>query len=432
MKGNGKNSERFLYFRTEAVRKPLGAGRRSEIFQTIRGKFPDIVSGKSFAGTALERLGSPAGFAAMAMVPGVADPEGGAPAERWLDVARAVNAACENGHGAWGVSNHVVGCFFPVETGDACLSIAGRIRETLSPETGVFIGMAVYPAIHYTKHAIFGNAIKALDHAGFPGQKGMAVFDAVTLNISGDRLYQAGDIVGAMEEFEAGLSMDPANVNLHISLGVCHGTLGYRKKAMKEFDTAISLDPKDPMALYNKGVICLIAGEKKKALAHFIRADNYGKDLFEPGFQAGKICFGMKDYSKAERHFKKAAECNPRSGPVFRYLGKCAIARKDPKAAILAYKKAVKINPFDAESLSALGFLYGIRNENPEIAVLYCRHSVRISPENGLYRYRLGRLYLKQDRREEALDAFVEAARLGHDAAEFIDRIQNRRTAKAS
>ena len=222
MKGNGKNSERFLYFRTGTVQKPSGKEWQSENFQTICEEFPDIVSGESFVGKALGRLGSPTGFAAMAMVPDIPDSGNDSPAKRWLDVARAVNTVCQNENGVWGVSGHMIGCFFPVKTEAECVSTADRIRESLAPETGVFIGMALYPAIHFTKQAIFGNAVKALDHAGFPGQDGMAVFDAVTLNISGDRLYQAGDIIGAMQEFEAGLLMNPANVNLHISLGVCH------------------------------------------------------------------------------------------------------------------------------------------------------------------------------------------------------------------
>lgn len=407
-------------------------GRQSEIFHMLFEEFPTIVSDEAFVPSALERLGTSTAFSAMAMVPDIPDSESGLRAEKWLDLARTVNEVCGNENGIWGLVGRVLGCFFPVDSDEACHAIAKRIRGALPPKSGVFIGMAVYPTTRYTKHAVFDNAVKALDHAGFPGQNGAAVFNAVTLNISGDRLYQAGDIVGAMQEFEAGLSMDPSNVNLHISLGVCHGTLGIYKKALKEFDIAASLAPKEPMALYNQGLIYLIAGKRKTALSHFIRAEKFGKDLFEPGFQAGKICMGLKDYTEAERHFEIAAERNPESGTVFRYLGKCAIARNDPKAAILSYKKAVKINPFDADSLSALGYLYGIRNENPEIAILYCRHSVRISPENGLYRYRLGRLYLRQNRREEALNEFVEATKLGHDAREFIDRIQNRQPAKAS
>jgi len=367
------------------------------------------------------------------MVPDIPDSsDNDSPIEKWIDLARAADAVCENENGVWGVSKHVIGCFFPVETQEECVSTAARIRENLASETSALFGMAVYPAIHFIKHAILDNAMKALDHAGFPGQNGMAVFDAVTLNISGDRLYQAGDIIGAMQEFEAGLLMDPSNVNLHISLGVCHGALGYCKKALKEFDIALSLDPKEAMGLYNKGMIHLIAGLKKKALSYFILADKHGENLFEPAFQAGKICFGLKEFRKAEHYLEKAAEYNPQSAPVFRYLGNSRIARNDPKAAIISYKKAVKINPFDAGSLSALGYLYGIRNENPEIAILFCRHSVRISPENGLYRYRLGRLCLRQDRYEEALSEFIEATKLGHDASEFIDRIQNRRSAKAS
>jgi hypothetical protein len=45
---------------------------------------------------------------------------------------------------------------------------------------------------------IVTNAEKALDHAGFFGPGTITGFDAVSLNISGDRRYQAGDIAGAI------------------------------------------------------------------------------------------------------------------------------------------------------------------------------------------------------------------------------------------
>ncbi len=42
-----------------------------------------------------------------------------------------------------------------------------------------------------------------------------------------------------------------------------------------------------------------------------------------------------------------------------------------------------------------------------------CEQSVTISPEIGLFRYRLGRLYLRQNRQDEALKELQAAADLG-------------------
>lgn len=92
--------------------------------------------------------------------------------------------------------------------------------------------------------------------------------------------------------------------------------------------------------------------------------------------------------------------------------------------AVTAYKKAIKQNPGDADSLSALGYLLDIQGENPEITTIFCQQSVEISPENGLFRHRLGQLYLKQNLLEEALQEFQKATDLGYDAVEFIEKVR--------
>ena len=50
--------------------------------------------------------------------------------------------------------------------------------------------------------------------------------------------------------------------------------------------------------------------------------------------------------------------------------------------------------------------------------------SVELVPDNGLYRNRLGRIYLMENRIEEALEQFQEATKLGHDSIEFIEKIE--------
>jgi cytochrome c-type biogenesis protein CcmH/NrfG len=96
--------------------------------------------------------------------------------------------------------------------------------------------------------------------------------------------------------------------------------------------------------------------------------------------------------------------------------------------AITAYKKAIRLNPHDAASMSALGCLLDDQGENPEITLMFCRESVGISPENGLFRYRLGQLYFKQNRLNDALQEYTKAEQLGYNAARDIQKLKNRLT----
>ena len=65
------------------------------------------------------------------------------------------------------------------------------MRQTIS------LGVAVTPCGGYTNLEIITNAQKALDHASFLGPSTVALFDSVSLNISGDKRFESGDLDGA-------------------------------------------------------------------------------------------------------------------------------------------------------------------------------------------------------------------------------------------
>lgn len=439
--------EEFLFSQTDTREcDPMSDSDRSDDHLISVGlyelseAFPDILSGKTLTDAAMTRLESSSAFGAMAVRIDSFSTGTKTDAEKHeiethaadilLDVARAVDSTCnlsDTSRGIWGEVTHgVLGCFFPEKDEASCLELADTLRKNLAllRDETVTIGIALYPLIQFGKNEILENACKALDHAAFSGPGNTAVFDAVSLNISGDKLYQKGKIDEAIEEFGKALLIDPSNINVHNSLGVCYGVLGIYKKAFEEFKTAIRLDNNEIMAIYNAGLINLFMGNKDNALKFFLVAGRLGEDVFEVAFQTGRLYLEMEKLSDAKNFLEKAATLRPSSGSVFRYLGECYTALKMKDQAILAYKKAIKLNPYDATSLSALGYLFDIQNENPEIATVFCQHSVALSPENGLFRHRLGRLYLKQNRKDEALAEFIRAANLGHDSHPFIEEIQ--------
>jgi uncharacterized protein HemY len=63
---------------------------------------------------------------------------------------------------------------------------------------------------------------------------------------------------------------------------------------------------------------------------------------------------------------------------------------------------------------------------------MFCQESVRLSPENALFRYRLGQLFLKENRLTDALKQFKKAEFLGQDASALIRQIKKQLPAKAS
>lgn len=432
------SARQFLLYKTDSkipdIKCSIKYDAEFSASQTgLSDEFPGMLTGKKFIDHALAKVNSSLKFGAMVIrIDNIFHSNEESVKEDasqlLVKVAKIIDSICKNEKGLWGqIGYDMLGWFCFEKNDNSCMELAHKAQkniEELLNET-VSIGMAFYPTTNFNKHQLLDNAVKALDHAAFFGPNSAVAFDAVSLNISGDKLYQKGDINGAINEFKTGLLLDPLNANIHNSLGVCYGVSGSFEKAKEEFETAIWLGPNESMALYNSGLVNLLLDNKNRALELFLEAESIEEDVFEVEFQLGKLYLESGKPEKGKKHLEKAVDLRSESRAAFRCLGDCNKALNKIDEAIASYKKAIKLNPNDADSLSSLGYLFDIKDEDTEIAMIFCRQSVEISPDNGLFRHRLGRLYFKQNQYEDALKEFQKANDLGCDSIEFIDKLNN-------
>ena len=428
-------SNEFLFGKSENVTAAdTVAPEQPHLPEEVTRDFPDLLSGPAFVERALAHLEAVDAFQALMVridspEEPVAEPVEDPPAALLAAIAGILDHFCENQRWRWGkIDREIFGCFVPLAGGTAQES-RGTILQAalgdLQPAT-FSIGCARFPLIDYQREDILDNARKALDHAAFFGSGSVVDFDAVSLNISGDRYYQKGDINQAMTEFNRALALDPENVNVHNSLGVCYGVLGAYEKAVKIFQTASELAPDELMPVYNIGLANLMIGDKAAALKSFLVAVEKDPQVFEPAFQVGRAYFENDKPEKARAYLEKAAALNPENATAHRYLGLCYLDLKKDSAAVAALKKAVQLNPNDAQALSGMGYLFDRLGENPDITTVFCRQSIEIDPQNGLFRYRLGQLLVKKGALEEALREFETAQQLGHDVGKIIETVKDR------
>lgn len=438
---NRGTTRNFLFFKSDTGRikehLPATADTPPE---TIKTQFPDMLAGQALIDCVVDRLKPTQKFGAMAIridsadsSPTEADDQNGKSLP--VTVANLLESFCQTQNGIWGsLAMDILGCAIPGANESDCLEYAHTFQETVLQQTDrtVTIGIAAFPSCDYGNHQVLDNAVKALDHAAFFGPNSSVAFDAISLNISGDKLYEGGDIDGAICEFERALLLDPANVNVYNSLGVCHGLKGQHEAAVQALEKAIRLDSGEILAIYNLGLVNMLAENCEEALQYFLKAESINGDIFEVVFQTGKLYLELGQADKSKDFLERAAKLNPEAGTVYRYLAECYANSGMPDAAISAYRKAIKYNPNDAASISALGSLFNDTGENSEIALMFCRESVELSPDNGLFRYRLGLIYYRLDRYKDALQEFKKAKFLGYDAPEYIEKVQSRLTAEAS
>jgi tetratricopeptide (TPR) repeat protein len=425
----------FLFSRSAQERKI-----RSDEEQTTDGSAhmsgvpPEVLSGDAFVEHAMQQIKAVSCLSALIVK--MDDPDEDKKEVPETDeaatpqnVIKIIDAICKSENGLWGqLDTGRFGCFFPGKNHTESMDLSRSIKDSiLEGNNGtVSIGVAAFPMIDYEPEDLIANAEKALAHAAFFGPGSTVLFDDVSLNISGDEFYQAGDVAAAVKEFQRAIRLNPNNVNVHNSLGVCYGVEGALEEALKAFETAIAIDPQDVMSLYNAGYVYQLMGRQKAALDYLLKADAIGEEVFEVAFQIGKLYLEMADPENGKAFLEKAVAGKPESGAAYFHLGECYETVGMTEKAIVAYETAVKKNPNDAGALSALGFLYDAKAENPEISMLFCENSVKLSPENGLFQYRLGTVYFNNQQFSKALHAFEEAVRCGHPAASDIEAVQQK------
>lgn len=296
---------------------------------------------------------------------------------------------------------------------------AHRLLAELKEPGPVSLGLVFSPGDWSSAAQLASDAQKALTEATFSGQGHLAVFGPLSLNISGDRLFEDGDLSGALAEYERGLALAPGHGNLLNSLGVCHGRLGQVAEALAAFEKALDSDPDNMMAHYNIGYTHFLAGRPQEAEERLQKAAELAPDNFEALFLLGKIALQLGRLDRALPALKRAAELEGSRPAVHRLLGEALMLAHDYQGALAAFKKAVKYAPNDAYALSALGILFMDLANDLEVARSLCLKSVEIEPSNSLYRQRLGRILFQLEDWEGAERELTLALDSGSQAPEL-------------
>jgi tetratricopeptide (TPR) repeat protein len=419
----------FLYCKPDARHTAQTAIFPDPQFRVGGEAVPEILVGSAFITRATALLEPLNRFATAVLRLDVPPPDddgmAGATPAHWQVATQLVQLEAETGGISGWLGWDLFGCILPGWGSREALDRIEALLAALSQQVveAVSAGVAEYPCLQFSKSQILENARKALDHAAFFGPGRCVAFDDTSLNISGDQRYQHADMNGAIEEFKKALLLNPDNVNVHNSLGVCYGVLGAYEAALHSFEAALERTPEDVMALYNTGLSHLMIGDRGQALHYLRQASRIGEPVFEVAFQTGRLHLETGEAAEARPFLESATRLNPRSALAWRLMGECLFALDEIPEAVAAYKRAIKLNPGDAEALSTLGWLFDRQGENPEITTIFCEQAVDIAPDNGLFQYRLGMLYLKQQRRDDALAALQRACDRGHDASAEIGRI---------
>ncbi|GAB6041831.1 tetratricopeptide repeat protein [Endothiovibrio diazotrophicus] len=123
---------------------------------------------------------------------------------------------------------------------------------------------------------------------------------------------------------------------------------------------------------------------------------------------------------EAESAYRTAIEIDSTLAWSWNNLGDLLADKLDrPDEAETAYRKAIEIDPAYARPWNNLGDLLADKLDRPDEAESAYRKAIEIDPKYALPRYNLGRLLERQERWEEALEAYARGAELEEEPHPF-------------
>lgn len=309
-------------------------------------------------------------------------------------------------------------------------------------------GVSEYPIENYSKTEIIRNCQKALFHGTFYGKTSVVVFDALSLNVSGDVFFAEGDLKGAVREYRRGLFFDPDDVNLLNSLGVAYALMNQNKNAWISFIRVLEIDPSNFMALYNAGLGEQSSGRYRQAVSYLVRALHecneddpdeatvlpqlkyyLGVALYYDGKYKDCIELLSSWYSDQLKHGGAEKCC--------RYIGLSYYQLGVGKDSMTWLQRGLRYDEFDSEAMSLLGELYLEQGEGNDIALRLCEKSIEIDSKNDLIKLRYARVLAACNKYESAIERLKECARkksikleAWYELANVYTRLKQRRKAK--
>jgi tetratricopeptide (TPR) repeat protein len=261
-------------------------------------------------------------------------------------------------------------------------------------------GIARFPFSNFKKTETLSNCRKALLHGELLGPGKITLFDALSLNVSGDIFYGEGDIPRAIREYKKGLLIAAHDVNLLNSLGVSYAMLNRHHGAIDCFLKALTIKRDDFISCYNLGLERKLQGNIGGAVQSFEHAlqcqgedgqdtENARKEL---PLQLGKLYCLTGRYQESLDillPWYSSELSNPGAGRAFRYIGESFHGIGRDREAMGWLQRAIRFDEFDADALSLLGDLYLANNEGDEIALKLCEKSVELNQTAPLFYLRL-------------------------------------------
>jgi len=229
----------------------------------------------------------------------------------------------------------------------------------------------------------------------------------------------------AIQSYQANLEMQPAYLDGHLHLGFLYYRLKRSGEAIPHLQEVVKLNPKQADAYLLLGLTHLQAehyADASRALEEGVRHNPNNPDLH---FNLGTAYDKLNRFDDVVRAMEAALNLDPKHADALNYLGYTYADRGVKiQEAISLTQRAVSLKPDNGYYIDSLGWALFKMGMLDEAKAEITRATTLVKDDPVIYEH-LGEIYLKQNLRTEAKEAWLHSLELDPSNAKLIERYKD-------
>jgi tetratricopeptide (TPR) repeat protein/capsular polysaccharide biosynthesis protein len=225
--------------------------------------------------------------------------------------------------------------------------------------------------------------------------------------IWGKALQKQKDYQATIQCYAQALTLQPDDSEIYLELGHIYQQQQQWQDAILSYQTVIRLQPECVAAYRQLGQILIQLNKWQAAINIYQKLIQLNPQVSWFYNHLGKALMKQQRWQEAIHAYQTSVELNPDFCWSYYHLGQCFINLEKWQAAENILKKAIQIHSSNALLFQALGDVLQHQNKENEAILLY-QKLIRLNPCIAYY-ITLGKLYIKQQQLEKAIEVFMQA-----------------------
>ncbi|MBW4691593.1 MAG: tetratricopeptide repeat protein [Lyngbya sp. HA4199-MV5] len=191
------------------------------------------------------------------------------------------------------------------------------------------------------------------------------------LQVEALRLRESGQLVEAVQAFEAIVHEDEQQADSWYKLGVTYYLMARLEDALKALSEAIALQPENASYHYSLGLVLEKMDDIVAAAQAYQQAIALDATFIDAYNNLGNLILTHGDAHQAERHYRQAIALQPMHVGTHLNLGNALLAQQNLDGAIAVYQTALHISSDDANVQENLTFAKQLQQDPTQAALFF-------------------------------------------------------------